>query len=176
LPVLRILIRHTDGRVETPSDLASLDGVLADPQSLVWVDAEAEPRETLEALAARFALHPVTPDDFVNGEQRPKIEEFDQHVFVVIHALLGIRADDVEIAEIHAALGHSNLLTVHDRPLDMVSRIFDRCRGDLRILQGGPSFLLYVLVPSPGLAVPPPPHVGNLDGFPRADWRRHSTA
>jgi magnesium transporter len=143
--VLRILIRHADGRVEAPNDLATLAGVLMEPQSLVWVDAEGETRESLEALAQLFRLHPITLDDFINRNQRPKIEEFDEYVFLVIHALNTVRGDELDTEEIHAALRQNALLTVHARPLDHLSRIFDRTAKDTRILQNGPSFLLYLL-------------------------------
>jgi magnesium transporter len=143
--VLRILIRRANGQVETPGDINALPGLLEDPNCLVWVDAEAEPRETLEALADRFALHPVTLDDFIGRDQRPKVEEFEQYVFLVVHALRAIRGDELDTDELHLALRQHALLTVHARPIDHVSRVFDRCLKDPRILQNGPSFLVYLL-------------------------------
>jgi len=143
--MLRILIRRANGQVETPGDMNALPGLFEDPNCLVWVDAEADPRETLEALADRFALHPVTLDDFIGRDQRPKIEEFEQYVFLVVHALRAIRGDELDTEELHLALRQHALLTVHARPIDHVSRIFDRCLKDPRILQNGPSFLVYLL-------------------------------
>jgi magnesium transporter len=143
--VLRILIRHPDGRIETSSDLAVATTALAAPDTTVWVDAEAESRESLEALAGLFELHPITLDDFINRDQRPKIEEFDRYVFLVIHTLLAARGDEVETAEIHIVLKPRSLLTVHDRPLDILGRVFDRCRGESRVQQNGPSLSLYLL-------------------------------
>ena len=143
--MLRILIRRADGQVETPGDMNALPGFLDDPNCLVWVDAEAEPRETLEALADRFALHPVTLDDFINRNQRPKIEEFEQYVFLVIHALETIHGDELHTEELHAALRQNALLTVHEGPLEHLQRVFDRSAKDPRTLQNGPSFLLYLL-------------------------------
>jgi magnesium transporter len=143
--VLRVLVRKSDGRVETAADLGSLEVALHDPHALLWVDAEGETPETLHALAARFELHPVTVDDFVNRDQRPKIEEFERYIFLVIHGLRAIRGDELETDELHVALKENCLLTVHDRPLDAVKRVFDRCTTDPRALQNGGSFLLYLL-------------------------------
>ncbi len=141
----RVLIRRSDGTMETTADLASLADALHDPQSTVWVDVEGESAESLAALAGQFDLHPVTLEDFVNRNQRPKIEEFEQYVFVVIHALRPIRDDELETDELHVALKRNCLLTVHDGPLHAVKRIFDRCAVDPRPLQNGTSFLLYLL-------------------------------
>ncbi len=143
--MLRILVRQSGGRVETAADLGSLPEVLGDPRCLLWADAEGEPAERLEALAARFELHPVTLEDFVHKDQRPKIEEFDRYIFLVIHALRAIRGDELETDELHIALKLNCILTVHDRPLDAVKRVFDRCGSDPRALQNGTSFLLYIL-------------------------------
>jgi magnesium transporter len=143
--MLRILVRHGDGRIEIPTDLNGLDRVLADPSCLVWVDAEGEPRESLEALAALFQLHPITLDDLINRNQRPKIEEFDEYVFLVVHALRSIHGDELDTEEIDVALTKSALLTTHGRPLEHLYRVFDRSAKDSRILQHGPDFLVYLL-------------------------------
>lgn len=141
----RVLVRHSDGRIETAADIATLAEVLRDPGAVLWVDAEGEAAEVLETLATQFELHPVTLEDFIHMNQRPKIEEFDQYVFLVIHALRGVRGNELETDELHVALKHNCLLTVHDRPLDAVKRVFDRCATDPRPLQNGTSFLLYLL-------------------------------
>ena len=143
--MLRILVRHGDGRVEAATDPDALGAALADPACLVWVDAEEESPASLEALANRFDLHPVTLDDFIGRDQRPKVEEFEQYVFLVVHALRAIRGDELDTEELHLALRQHALLTVHARPIDHVSRVFDRCLKDPRILQNGPSFLVYLL-------------------------------
>jgi len=143
--VQRMLVRRSDGAVETSADLALLADALRDPHCTIWVDVEGEPAESITALAARFDLHPVTLEDFINRNQRPKIEEFDQYIFVVIHALQPIRDDELVTEELHVALKQNCLLTVHDRPLDLAKRVFDRCVADPKPLQNGPSFLLYLL-------------------------------
>ena len=138
-------MRYGDGRVETAADLGFLEEALRDPRGLLWVDAEGETPEALQALAARFELHPVTVDDIINRDQRPKIEEFERYIFLVVHGLRAIRGDELETDELHIALKENCLLTVHDRPMDAVKRVFDRCATDPRALQNGTSFLLYLL-------------------------------
>ena len=143
--VLRLLVRYGDGKIHTGTDLSVLPDALRDPRSTLWVDAEAESTEVLEALGAQFELHPVTLEDFVHKDQRPKIEEFDQYIFLVIHALRAIRGDELETDELHVALKKNGMLTVHDGPLDAVKRVLDRCASDPRALLNGTSFLLYLL-------------------------------
>lgn len=141
----RILLRHGDGTVETRVDLGALDEILNDPLCTLWIDAEGDPPEALEALAHRFELHPVTLEDFLHRNQRPKLEEFQHYIFVVVHALKTIRDDELETDELHIVLKKNCLLTVHDRPLEAVQRVFDRCAADPQALAHGASFLLYLL-------------------------------
>jgi magnesium transporter len=143
--MLRILVRHPDGKTESVADTSSLAGLLQDPQTLLWVDAEGEPQEGLEALSRLFQLHPITLDDFINQNQRPKIEEFDHYLFLVIHALRSIHRDELETDELHLALTAHSLFTVHDRPIDALKRTFDRCLADSRGAQNGASVFLYQL-------------------------------
>ncbi len=143
--MLRILVRHGDGRIEASTDASGLGSVLVDPSCLVWVDAEGERREVLESLANQFGLHPITLDDLVNRNQRPKIEEFDEYVFLVLHALRAIHGDIVDTEEIDAALTKHTLLTVHVRPLEHLQKVFDRTAKDPRCVQHGPSFLVYLI-------------------------------
>jgi len=143
--MLRVLYRKSDGSVVSSGAPALLAEGLSDPGAVLWVDAEGESPGSLEDLAHRFELHPVTLEDFVNKNQRSKIEEFEQYIFVVLHTLRTIRADEADTDELHVALTPHCLLTVHDCALDTVTRVFDRCVADPRPLQHGPSFLLYLI-------------------------------
>jgi magnesium transporter len=83
----RVFYRHSDGRVEERVDLPHLDELRENPSACLWVDLEGEASESLEALGRQFALHPVTIEDLVHKNQRPKLEEFDDYIFVVVHGL-----------------------------------------------------------------------------------------
>ena len=141
----RVLLRRNNGTIERGADQRSLGEALKDPQSLLWLDAESESPEALHAMGTQFNLHPVTIEDLINKNQRPKIEEFEQYTFLVIHSLRTIRRDEVETDELHMILKTNCLLTVHDQPMETVKRIFDRCSADPALVQHGSGFLLYLL-------------------------------
>ncbi len=141
----KILIRRGDGSVEAGPDLAAVKAALQDPRSLVWVEMQGESPSALQELSSHFELHPVTVEDFINKNQRPKVEEFDHYTFLVVHALRSIRGNQVETEEVHLVITSNALLTVHDRPLDAVKLVSDRFLTDTGFLRTGPSFLLYIL-------------------------------
>jgi magnesium transporter len=143
--VRRILQRHSDGSVDSAVDLDFLAEILNDPLGTLWIDLEGESPEAVQELAERFELHPVTVEDFLHRNQRPKLEEFEKYLFVVIHVLRSIRGDELETDELHIVLRKNCLLTVHERPLDAVKRVFDRCAADPKNLEHGASYLLYLV-------------------------------
>lgn len=85
----------------------------------LWIDVEAPTRGELELLRERFDLHPVAIEACSQVDQRPKLEEYQRQLFVVLHRLSVDEASgDVSSAELHAFLGDGYLITVHDTPLD----------------------------------------------------------
>lgn len=144
-PVIQILIRKPDGTMESHTDPGLLPQVAARPDSLYWALVEDESPETMDLLAKRFDLHPITADDLVNRNQAVKIEEFDSYAFLVFYALRGIQGDSLDTEEIHIVLTKNALLTSYRQPLEVVRRVFERCKGDPRLLTNGPDFLLYLV-------------------------------
>ncbi|MGH7273729.1 MAG: CorA family divalent cation transporter, partial [Nitrospiria bacterium] len=101
----RLFCRYNNGNVEERADLADLSALLRDPNAYLWVDLEGEPPEVVEAVSQQFSLHPVTIEDLLHGSQRPKIEEFDGYIFVVVHGLKPVPDEEVPTDEFHIVLG-----------------------------------------------------------------------
>src|SRR5690349_7309600 len=90
------------------------------PGERLWVDAEAPTAAELQLLRERFDLHPVAIDDCGRADQRPKLEEYQRQLFVVLHRLV-VSEQEVErvsSVELHAFLGDGYLLTIHEGPLE----------------------------------------------------------
>jgi magnesium transporter len=97
----------------------------------LWVDAEAPTAEELGLLRERFDLHPVAIDDCARVDPRPKLEEYEQQLFVVLHRLvIDATPDKVGSVELHAFLGERYLLTIHASPLDEVRLVRERLAAD----------------------------------------------
>ena len=69
----RVFYRDKDWKVEEGVDLPRLSELLKGSHACLWVDLEGEPPEALEAIAREFGLHPVTIEDLVHRNQRPKL-------------------------------------------------------------------------------------------------------
>jgi magnesium transporter len=141
--MLQVFVRHPDGKVEERPGGSDVHELLQDSQSCVWVDIEGESPDALEAVGRQFGLHPVTIEDLLHRNQRPKLEEFDTYIFVVVHGLKPVQGEDVPTEEFNIAVGKNWVLSVHDGANDLIKRVYDQVVSAPKALDGGPSLLLH---------------------------------
>jgi magnesium transporter len=139
----RVFYRDKDCKVEEGVDLPRLSELLKGSHACVWVDLEGEPPEALEAVAREFSLHPVTIEDLVHRNQRPKLEEFDSYIFIVTHGLRSIQGEEVVTDEFNFALGDNWILSAHDGHVEAMKRVYDQVVATPKAFDGGASFILY---------------------------------
>jgi len=100
----------------------------------------------MEALRVPFGLHPLAIEDCLTFEQRPKLEQYPSHLFVVIHHLI-VEGEDEDLVgrEIHAFLAPTFLITVHTEPCSVLERAVTRLKGDANARARGVGFLYYLV-------------------------------
>jgi magnesium transporter len=114
---------------------------------LRWIDLCAGDARELELLRERFDLHPLTIEDCAHLDQRPKLEEYREHLFLVTQgfASAGGKVEELELQELHAFLGERFLITVHERPIRALEEIWRRLAGEPRLLARGVDFAYYLV-------------------------------
>ncbi|ARU05219.1 magnesium and cobalt transport protein CorA [Comamonas serinivorans] len=121
---------------------------LARPGCFVWVAlADATPAE-LEVMQQVFDLHELAVEDARNGHQRPKIEEYGQSLFAVLHLVEADPAqpDDVNLGEIDIFVGPNYILSVRNRSRQGFLGVRKRCEHEPELLKHGSGFVLYALM------------------------------
>jgi magnesium transporter len=118
---------------------------------LRWINIE-RPRQVDQAwLEERFEFHSLDYEDVFSRNQRPKLDEYDDYLFIVLH----FPRYDKKVARLNAAeldlfVGPDYLITIQNEPLQAVEYLFERCRSneDLRdnLFSKGPGYLLYKIV------------------------------
>lgn len=141
----RLILGNADGRIEKDLDLREAATRARAPGGCLWLDLSGEPAEGIEEVGRAFGLHPLAIEDCLHRNQRPKLEEFDGHVFLVIHLLRQGHGGNVKSDELHVFLARQWLLTVHDGGMEVVDRTFGRCLAEGSAMAHGPSFLLHLL-------------------------------
>jgi magnesium transporter len=100
---------------------------------LTWVNVVAPDVETATELAARFGWHPLDVEDVVSKRQRPKVDvyEDDGYLFGVLHfPVYDSSVQRLNAAELDFFVGTNYLVTMPNRELLPVERLFGRCAED----------------------------------------------
>src|SRR3989338_7957050 len=109
--MLRSYLYNPDGTIECNVSAARFRKALANPDSLLWVDIEGPEDEEIELLLEVFELHPLTIEDCIMPNVRPKLEEFERYLFVVLQGMR--RADGrLKAVELDVCLGKNFLITI----------------------------------------------------------------
>ena len=146
--MIRSLYRTQDGHIRTGLKLDEFAAALQDTSGLLWVDLSGEPPDTCEPiLRETFGFHPLAVDDALEESHVPKIDDWGQYLYLVLHAVVYDQHDDepVNTLELDVFLGRNYLVTFQARPIAAADRTWTASQRDERHLQSGPGHLLYRL-------------------------------
>jgi magnesium transporter len=113
-----------------------------------WVDLGGQDAAALEQLRQDFGFHPLAIEDCRQFDQRPKLEEYRDHLFLVTQGFTSPgedRVKDLELHELHAFLGHNYLVTVHADVLTALEDTWRRASTNAGALERGVDFVYYLL-------------------------------
>ena len=141
-----LIIRCSRGdHLEEISREAATD-LLSRRDANLWLHFDTPTEEELDFLKENFAIHHLTIEDIVNQNQRPKIEPFENYVYLAIHPLRREAKWEIEPSELDLLLGRGWIVSVHYGPLPGLinhSQLHERIPA---ALGRGADFLLYTLV------------------------------
>src|ERR671922_2969811 len=115
---------------------------------LTWAHLDSPGKDETEALAARFDWHPLDVEDILSKRQRPKIDEYPDYLFIVLHfPFYDKNVQRLNAAELDVFLGQSFLITLPNVELLPVTYLFRRCEDDAErredLFSKGSGYLLY---------------------------------
>jgi magnesium transporter len=113
-----------------------------------WIDILQPTEEGLKRYQERFGLHRLAVEDCLHLDQRPKLEEYPNHQFLVLHSFSTSNNDvcDLTLHEHHFFLGPDWLISVHELPFPAMDELRERMRNDPKASLGrGMDFVLYQL-------------------------------
>lgn len=111
---------------QNPPD-ATLAALRAEPNVLLWIDLAAPTDEEIKlVLETVFSFHPLAIEDCVADSPFPKLEDYDDYIYLVMHAVDYSRADKFTTTELDLFLGKNFLVTFHRLPLKPVQTALDR--------------------------------------------------
>lgn len=120
---------------------------LQKPECFVWVALKDASDEELAEMQRQFHLHELAVEDARHGHQRPKIEEYGDTVFTVMHMVeVAAEDDELVVGELCVFVGPNFVLSVRSRSTQGFLGVRERAEREPQLLKQGSSFVLYALM------------------------------
>jgi len=122
---------------------------LRDKSKVTWINIDGlHNMEIIEKIGNYFGVHALVLEDILHTEQRSKIEDFNDHLFMVLKMIYPDRdRNGIQIEQISFLLGSDYVVSFQEREGDVFNAIRERIRNNKgRIRKMGADYLAYALI------------------------------
>jgi magnesium transporter len=137
-------VAYQDGTKLGDIQVAQIPEYVNRPHCFVWVALQDPTADELAQMQQSFDLHPLAVEDALVGHQRPKVEEYGDSLFAVLH-LVEPAEGEYRVGELAIFAGAHYILSVRSRSQKGFSEVRARCEREPKLLRQGPGFVLYAL-------------------------------
>lgn len=138
-------VAYQQGRKLADIPVEQIGEYVRRPECFVWV-ALADATDTeLELARHEFDLHPLAVEDASHGHQRPKIEEYGDQIFAVMH-LVELEGQEIQLGEVNVFVGPNFVLSVRNRSPKGFLGVRARAEREPELLRYGSSYVFYALM------------------------------
>ena len=140
---------YVDGeRVASPSSLTdSFASLHQHAGGMAWIGLYRPTEDEVGSLAGEFHLHPLAVEDAIHAHQRPKMERYDDTLFVVLRPARYLDdTEEVEFGEIHVFVGPTFVITVRHSEAPEFRSVRSRLEAHPELLCLGPEAILYAVL------------------------------
>src|SRR4030066_906942 len=119
--------------------------------TVTWINVEGLHQvEVLERLGGCYGLHPLVLEDILNTDQRPKMEDYGEYIYIVLRDLdYSDKSNEIETEQISLIVGSNFVISFQETEGDTFDPIRDRIRNNKgRIRKMGADYLAYALLDS----------------------------
>ena len=138
-------VAYQDGRKLADVAKHEIHDYLARPGCFVWVALKDASDAEIEEMREQFDLHHLAVEDARHGHQRPKIEEYDDLLFVVLHTI-EIAGEELKPSEVHIFVGPNYVVSVRQHSEPGFADVRARAEREPDLLKHGSGYVLYALM------------------------------
>ncbi len=145
---LRLCVgEHDTLQIAADPTLEAAALVASSTEQRSWLHIQGRPSKVfLEELGQRFSLHPLLLEDIQSRDQRPKIDEYPAHLFVILPVPCW-RDGRLSQSEFHLILGKNQVISLHDGDEDITQTLVTRfSHASPRLAQFGAEYVFYALM------------------------------
>jgi magnesium transporter len=122
---------------------------LKDKATVTWINIDGiHDIDVIEKIGKHFRLHSLTLEDIVDAGQRPKIEDFDDHIFIALKMLYhNEKEDEIQTEQVSVIVGSNFVISFQEKEGDVFNPVRERIRtGKGRVRKMGADYLAYALI------------------------------
>ena len=139
-------VAYEDGAKLADIPIAEISDYLRRPDCFVWVALKDATDDELSTMQAEFGLHELAIEDARHGHQRPKVEEYGDTLFAVVHTAEMTPDDEILVGEVDIFVGGNFVLSVRNRSGQNLLAVRERSEREPQLLRHGPAFVFYALL------------------------------
>ncbi|MDI6854681.1 MAG: magnesium/cobalt transporter CorA [Deltaproteobacteria bacterium] len=134
----------------TEEKLTSLEECLILPEArkITWLDVNGlQDVRNLEKLGECFSLHPLVVEDILNTNQRPKLEDYGDYLYLVLKMISHQeKAQEISSDQLSLIVGPHFVISLHENDEAIFDTIRERIKSKGKIRRAGPDYLAYSLM------------------------------
>lgn len=138
-------VAYQDGIKIGDIDKKDISDYVRRPECLVWVALNDSDPAELSEMQDEFGLHGLAVEDAHHGHQRPKIEEYGDSLFAVLHTVEVVDGE-ISIGEVDVFVGPNYVLSVRSHTGHGFADVRARCEREPQLLRQGSGFVFYALM------------------------------
>jgi magnesium transporter len=138
-------VAYQEGKKLSDIPVEDISDYLARPGCFVWVALRDADDAELAKMQHEFGLHELAVEDAMRGHQRPKIEEYGESLFAVMHTV-ECKGDELVTGEVAVFAGPNYVLSVRRDSLQGFLGVRERAEREPHLLKKGAGFVLYALM------------------------------
>jgi magnesium transporter len=138
---------YAEGRRVADVEIRDISEALTQPGRFVWIGLHEPDEPLLREVQQEFGLHDLAIEDAHRAHQRPKVEQYDGSLFVVLRTLqLNPDTKALDVGETHIFVGPRYVVSIRHGASVPYSEVRKRCEAAPALLAKGPGFVLYALM------------------------------
>lgn len=141
---------HPEHGFRSNLTMEEMAGAIKDERSTLWLDVFDIDDNDIDLMTNIFNLHPLTIEDFIMPNARPKSEEFPDYLFLVIFAIQSAASNNgkMSMTELDCCLGKNFLITFHTESFSSICSCKERVKKQSPMIMYGADMLLYSVLDS----------------------------
>ena len=137
---------YEDGNKLADCPIDAISEFVKKPGCFVWVALKDAGEDELAKMQEEFGLHDLAVEDARQGHQRPKIEEYGDTLFAVLHTVELSATDELVVGEVDVFVGPNFVLSTRNRTQQGFLGVRARAEREPHLLRHGSAFVFYALI------------------------------